>query len=53
MPEFVIERSIPRCGAATAADMQAISQKSCGVLRELGADVQRRTAKAGHWWQAG
>ena len=40
MPKFVIERSIPQIGAATAADMQAISQKSCGVLRELGPEVQ-------------
>jgi hypothetical protein len=40
MPKFVIERAIPQIGAATAADLQAISQKSCGVLRELGPDVQ-------------
>jgi hypothetical protein len=40
MPKFVIERSIPQIGAASAADMQAISQKSCGVLKELGPDVQ-------------
>ncbi|MBT9554165.1 MAG: DUF4242 domain-containing protein [Hydrogenophaga sp.] len=40
MPKFVIERSIPQIGAATAADMLAISQKSCGVLRELGPEVQ-------------
>ena len=40
MPKFVIERSIPQIGAASAADMQAISEKSCGVLRQLGPDVQ-------------
>ena len=40
MPKFVIERAIPKIGAATASDLQAISQKSCGVLRELGPDVQ-------------
>jgi hypothetical protein len=40
MPKFVIERSIPGVGAASAAEMQAISQKSCGVLRELGPQVQ-------------
>lgn len=40
MPKFVIERSIPGIGAASAADMQAISQKSCSVLRELGPEVQ-------------
>lgn len=40
IPRFVIERSIPGIGAASAADMQAISQKSCSVLRELGPQVQ-------------
>lgn len=40
MPKFVIERSIPQIGGASAADMQAISQKSCSVLREMGPDVQ-------------
>lgn len=40
MPKFVIERSIPNVGATSAADLQAISQKSCSVLRELGPQVQ-------------
>ncbi|HYF43892.1 MAG TPA: DUF4242 domain-containing protein [Ramlibacter sp.] len=40
MPKFVIERSIPAIGGARPAELQAISQKSCGVLRELGAGVQ-------------
>ena len=40
MPKFVIERSIPQIGLASKADMQAISQKSCGVLREMGPEVQ-------------
>ena len=40
MPKYVIERSIPNIGAAKAADLQAISQKSCGVLSELGTDIQ-------------
>jgi hypothetical protein len=40
MPKFVIERNIPSIGAATAAEMQAISQKSCSVLKELGPAVQ-------------
>lgn len=40
MPQFVIERAIPNIGAASASELQAISQKSCGVLRELGPDVQ-------------
>jgi len=40
MPKFVIERSIPGIGAASAGDMQAISQKSCSVLHDLGPAVQ-------------
>lgn len=40
MPKFVIERAIPGIGASQAAELQAISQKSCSVLQELGPDVQ-------------
>jgi len=40
MPKFVIEREIPGAGALTASDVQAISQKSCAVLRDLGPAVQ-------------
>ena len=40
MPKFVIERAIPGLGALKPAELQSISQKSCGVLQELGPDVQ-------------
>lgn len=40
MPKFVIERSIPNIGATSATDLQAISQKSCGVLNEMGTEIQ-------------
>jgi hypothetical protein len=40
MPKFVIERAIGGIGAAKAAELKAISQKSCSVLQELGPDVQ-------------
>lgn len=40
MPKFVIERGLPGIGQASSAELQAISEKSCGVLRELGPDVQ-------------
>lgn len=40
MPKFVIEREIPGAGNLTPEDMQGISQKSCGVLQELGPKVQ-------------
>lgn len=35
MPKFVIEREIPGAGALSEAQIQAISQKSCDVLRQL------------------
>jgi hypothetical protein len=40
MPKFVIERDIPGAGKLSPQDLKAISQKSCGVLRELGPQVQ-------------
>ena len=40
MPKYVIERDIPDAGKLSAAELQAISQKSCGVLRNLGPQVQ-------------
>lgn len=40
MPKFVIERDIPEAGKLSTDQMQAISQKSCGVLREMGPQIQ-------------
>lgn len=40
MPKYLIERTIPGAGQLTAQDLQAISQKSCGVLRQMGPDIQ-------------
>lgn len=40
MPKFVIEREIPGAGKLSTGDLKAISQKSCGVLRELGTSIQ-------------
>ncbi len=40
MPKYIIEREIPGAGALTAQDLQAISQKSCGVLFDLGPKIQ-------------
>lgn len=39
MQSYVIERTIPGIGGSTAEELQAISQKSCGVLQELGSGV--------------
>jgi hypothetical protein len=40
LPKYVIEREIPGAGAMSAETLKAISQKSCGVLRELGPQIQ-------------
>lgn len=40
MPKYIIERDIPDVGKLSDADLQAVSQKSCNVLAELGTDIQ-------------
>jgi hypothetical protein len=40
MPEFVIEREVPGAGHFSAAELQSISARSCGVLGELGPAIR-------------
>lgn len=40
MPKYVIERIIPGAGKLTGAELRAISQKSCGVLEQMGPSIQ-------------
>ena len=40
MPKYVIEREIPGAGSLSPQQLQAISQKSCGVLNKLGPSIQ-------------
>ena len=40
MPKYVIEREIPGAGNLSREQLQAISQKSCSVLRNLGPQIQ-------------
>ena len=40
MPKFVIEREIPGAGQLSPEQLQGVSQTSCGVLRELGPQIQ-------------
>jgi hypothetical protein len=40
MPKYVIERELPGAGALSAQQLQGISQTSCGVLRNLGPQIQ-------------
>ena len=40
MPRYVIERELPGAGNLSQQELQAISQKSCDVLNELGSEIQ-------------
>ena len=40
MPKFLIEREIPGAGELKPEELQAISQKSCSVLQEMGPQIQ-------------
>lgn len=40
MPKYVIEREIPDVGKMSPEQLQAVSQKSCSVLRNLGPEIQ-------------
>jgi Protein of unknown function (DUF4242) len=40
MPKYVIEREIPGAGNLTSEQLKGISQTSCGVLRNMGPEIQ-------------
>jgi hypothetical protein len=40
LPKYVIEREIPGAGKLSPDTLKAISQKSCGVLNQLGPQIQ-------------
>ena len=40
MPKYLIERELPGAGKLTAEELKGISQKSCGVLQEMGPQIQ-------------
>jgi hypothetical protein len=40
MPKYVIERDIPGAGNLTPQELQGISQTSCGVLSNMGPQIQ-------------
>jgi hypothetical protein len=40
MPQFVIERELPGAGNLSPEHLQAISQKSCNVLKALGPQIE-------------
>jgi hypothetical protein len=40
MPKYVIERELPGAGKLSPNELQAVSQKSCGVLGKMGPQIQ-------------
>ncbi|HUD46946.1 MAG TPA: DUF4242 domain-containing protein [Candidatus Baltobacteraceae bacterium] len=40
MPKYIIEREIAGAGKLTPEQLRGISQKSCGVLKKLGPQIQ-------------
>lgn len=40
MPRYVVERDIPGAGKLSQQELQGISRKSCGVLAEMGSQIQ-------------
>jgi hypothetical protein len=40
MPKYLIEREIAGAGNLTAEQLQGIARKSCGVLQQLGPQIQ-------------
>ena len=40
MPKYLIERDIAGAGALTPEQLQAVSQTSCGVLKNMGPQIQ-------------
>lgn len=40
MPKYIIERQIPQAGKLSPQELQSISLKSCGILRDMGPQIQ-------------
>lgn len=40
MPKYIIERTIPGAATLSKTDLQAIAQRSCKVLHDLGPQIQ-------------
>jgi len=40
VPKYLIEREIPGAGKLSPAELQGVSQTSCGVLKNLGPQIQ-------------
>ena len=42
MPKYIVERELPGAGQMNSAQLTAVAQKSCDVLRDMGPEIQWR-----------
>ena len=40
MPKFIVEREIPNIGSLSEAELRTVAQKSVGILRDMGPEIQ-------------
>lgn len=40
MPRFVVERELPGLGKLSPTELEAIAQKSCSVIRDIGPAIE-------------
>ena len=40
MPKYIIEREIPGAGKLSGEELHQISNKSCGILKDMGPQIQ-------------
>lgn len=40
MPKYIIEREIPGAANLSPEELTAIAQKSCGILKQMGPEIQ-------------
>ena len=40
MPKYIIERTLPGAGTLSRQQLAAITQSSCGVIRDIGPKIQ-------------
>jgi len=53
MPKSVIERNLPGAGMLSPQELHAIAQRSCGVLKEMGPQIQWVQSYVTHAKQGG
>ena len=53
MPKYLIEREIPGAEKLSAQELTGIAQKSCGVLKQMGTQIQWVLATVSNFLRGG